>query len=134
MKKIGDKGEEIVFDLEVAKLTKLGCDPSAVKWLSREGITPGWDITSVDEFGQPLHIEVKSSIGVGVSSLVLTANEYSAAKDHKSKYCIYLVTNVMKGRPTIEIIRDPLKLIKSGELTAEIAAWLIDLQPEQSIE
>ena len=133
-KKIGDKGEEIVFDLEVAKLKKLGRDPSAIKWLAREGITPGWDITSVDEAGQPLHIEVKASIGAGVSNLVLTANEYSAAKDHKSKYCIYLVTNVMKERPTIEIIRDPLKRIKSGELTAEISAWLIGLQPGHLIE
>jgi hypothetical protein len=128
-KKVGDRGEELVFDLEVAKLKKLGCDPSGVKWLAREGITPGWDITSIDEFGQPLHIEVKASIGADVSNLILTANEYSAAKDHKSKYCIYLVTNVMKERPTIEIIRDPLKRIKSGELTAEISAWLIGLQP-----
>jgi hypothetical protein len=60
---------------------------------------------------------------------VLTANEFLAAKAHKSKYCIYLVTDVMKERPTIEIIRDPLQRIAAGELTAEIAAWLIGLQP-----
>src|SRR5262249_21633664 len=106
-KKIGDKGEEIVFNFEGEKLRKLGHDPTQVRWLAREGATPGWDISSVDDDGKTLYIEVKASVSSSVSSLVLTRTEFQAAKTYKEKYCIYVVTNVMKERPTIEIIRDP---------------------------
>jgi len=128
-KKIGDKGEQIVFDLENKKLEKLGQDLSQVKWLAREGKTPGWDISSIDEDGTALYIEVKASVSSSVSNLILTRTEYQAAQTHKEKYCVYLVTDVMKEKPKIEIIRDPIKRINAGELTAIVDAWLVGLQP-----
>jgi hypothetical protein len=55
-KKIGDRGEFVVYEYERAKVRRLGFDPDLVKWLAREGETPGWDITSVDA-GGPIYIE-----------------------------------------------------------------------------
>lgn len=132
-KKIGDRGEQIVFDHEAKRFMNLGHDPSQLKWLAREGKTPGWDISSVDDDGTTLYIEVKASVSSSVSNLVLTRTEYRAAETHKEKYCIYLVTDVMKEKPTIEIIRDPIKRIDAGELTATVDAWLVGLAP-RSIE
>jgi Protein NO VEIN, C-terminal len=72
---------------------------------------------------------VKASVSSSVSNLVLTRTEYQAAETHRERYCIYLVTDVMKEKPRIEIIRDPIKRIGAGELTAIVDAWLVGLQP-----
>ncbi|NLS01996.1 DUF3578 domain-containing protein [Rhizobium sp. P32RR-XVIII] len=131
-KKVGDRGEQIVFDYERARAIRAGYKPEQVKWLSKNGETPGWDITSVDDFGLPIHIEVKASVGPGVSGLLLTANEWIAAVKHGARYHIYLVTDAMKSKSKIEIIRDPVKLIESGALTISEAVWALSLHPNES--
>lgn len=128
-KKIGDKGEEIAFNFEVARVSKFGGSIKEVKWVAREGSTPGWDICSVEQDGEPRYIEVKSSVTQKVSNLILTRTEFLAAAAQKWKYCIYLITDVMKSRPTIEIIRDPIKRIADGQLTAIEDSWLVGLRP-----
>jgi len=127
-KKVGDKGEEIAFQFEIARVQKFGGDLMKVKWVAKEGSTPGWDICSIEVDGKPRYIEVKSSVTKKVSTLVLTRTEFRAASDQKEKYFIYLITDVMKSRPTIEIIHNPVKRIADGQLTATEETWLIGLR------
>lgn len=102
-------------------------DPLLVKWHARDGETPGWDITSVDEAGEPIFIEVKASVGESVSELLLTANEWIAAGRHGARYHLYVVTDAMKSRPTIEIISNPSELVETGQLEISTAAWCLEL-------
>lgn len=131
-KKIGDKGEEIVFNFELSRVAKFGGNVEDVKWVARDGDTPGWDIRSIDKDGDPRYIEVKSSITSKVSTLVLTRTELKAATAQAGKYWIYLVMDVMKTRPTIETIQNPVERISKGELTAVADSWLVDLRSASS--
>lgn len=128
-KKVGDRGERIVFEYELAEARKAGRGVSEVDWLAKRGLTPGWDITSIDRSGKKLFIEVKSSVGPDVSGLIMTANEWAAAREHGESYCIYLVTSVMKATPKIQIIRNPAKLVLDGYLDVVEAAWALGLHP-----
>ena len=90
-----DAGERIVFEYEVQKARRLGFDEAQVRWLARDGETPGWDITALNDKGETIYIEVKASIGPKIDGLLITANEWMAALEHGSRYHIYLVTDVM---------------------------------------
>jgi hypothetical protein len=129
-KKVGDRGEQIVSDYETARVGASGGDVSKIRWHSREGETPGWDISSVESSGETLRIEVKASIGSTVSSLIISANEWEAARVHGSAYAIYLVTNAFKTQPRIEVIRDPFRLVQERTLRLEVASFLVGLSAE----
>jgi hypothetical protein len=62
-RKVGDAGEKLVLRYEQERLRKLGRHDFAdqVRWHTREQEFPGWDITSFDDEGKELFIEVKSS-------------------------------------------------------------------------
>jgi hypothetical protein len=81
-KKVGDRGEQVVYDYELAKIQKLG--------------------------------------------------EWGAALKHGAGYFIYVVTNVLKKRPTIEIICDPIALVREDSLRLELASVLIGLVPREN--
>jgi hypothetical protein len=126
-KKVGDAGERVVFEYEIQKARRLGLDETRVRWLARDGETPGWDITSINDVGEPIYIEVKASLGSKINLLLITANEWAAALEHGPRYYIYLVTDAMKPKPTIEIIGGPATLESSGALSARTAVWALDL-------
>lgn len=82
-RKVGDAGERAVVNYERDRLLKLGRRDLAdrVRWHAAEKDFVGWDITSFDEDGCEIYIEVKSSIGETFSSFGLTVNEWQAACD-----------------------------------------------------
>ena len=92
--KVGRAGEEYVFEREVKKLLSAG-RPDLADRVSphyKTGETPGWDITSYEETGSELLIEVKSTVAKTISVVELTRNEWKAARDpiHREKYRLYL--------------------------------------------
>jgi hypothetical protein len=88
---------------------------------------PGWDITSSDETGAPIYIEVKLTVASAVQSLLVTSREWIAAGKYGASYYIYLVTDVMKAAPKIEIIGNPAHLVELAVLQAETASWWLGL-------
>lgn len=122
-KKVGDRGELIVFEHEQRTLLQAGLHPDRVIWHARAGETPGWDISSLDEAGNPIFIEVKASVGRKVDGVLVTENEWRAARAHGDQYRIYLVSNVMSAQPRIEVIRNPASLVEAGTLAVSIAVW-----------
>ncbi|WBL75578.1 DUF3578 domain-containing protein [Bradyrhizobium xenonodulans] len=128
-KKVGDAGEQIVFDYEIQKVRQLGFDETEVRWLARDGETPGWDITSLNAAGETIYIEVKASVGSEINGLLITAKEWAAAFEHGPRYHIYLVTDALKTTPAIEIIEGPAALEDLGHLAAKTAVWALDLAP-----
>lgn len=75
-KRIGDIGEQYVFEREKARLQKANS-----KYADFVDATPakdpqnGYDILSYTEDGVPIHIEVKSTLGDLYTPFYITANE-----------------------------------------------------------
>jgi len=134
-RKVGDAGERIVFNYERDRLVKLGHQDLAdrVRWHSQHLEFPGWDITSFDEQGQELFIEVKGSIGKFVSVINLTVNEWNAANapSRAARYFIYLVTNTLSEQPAIERIANPAALVQQGKINCEPIVYSIELRSAQ---
>ena len=126
--KVGKLGEETVVEFEKAKLNSVSRQDLAAKvnWHREDSVnrTPGWDITSYDENGDEIFIEVKASEGAKISDVELTINEWVQAEKYTgtNKYKIYLVSDVFSN-PVIEVLENPAKLVKDGLLTLNIARY-----------
>ena len=112
---IGRKGEKIVFDFEKEKLRKINLNnlSEKVRWHAELNEKPGYDITSFDDKGDEIFIEVKSSSGKTINDVDLTKNEIMSMfnKKTKEKFYIYLVTNALT-KPEIEVIKNPSERLK----------------------
>ncbi|MDF2609659.1 MAG: hypothetical protein K0R92_1133 [Lachnospiraceae bacterium] len=74
-----------------------------VKWVSenakKKGVNPegigglGYDLTYVDENGETIYVEIKSTVGSSITFMI-TDNELSFAEKKHLKYEIALVTNI----------------------------------------
>jgi hypothetical protein len=119
-RKVGDAGERAVIRYEREKLVAAGRKEfvDLVRWHSEAGEYPGWDITSFDEDGQEIYIEVKSSVGKSISCIDITVNEWLAASSehNRGRYFVYIVTNALSENPTIEMMRDPFGFVSRNEL------------------
>ena len=86
---------------------------------SAKGNTPGWDITSFDENGEKIFIEVKSTTGETITSVYITDNEWKAASKpaYRENYYLYLVTEALATTsPPIQILQNPWNWVDQGEL------------------
>jgi hypothetical protein len=131
-RKVGDAGEKAVMLHEEQKLLKLGMGalvPNIVHHAAK-GEFPGWDITSYDADGKAIFIEVKASIGKVISTVDITANEWTAArhKQYKDRYHLYFVTEALTKTPRIEILRAPHAYVSSGELALDPSVYQLDLR------
>lgn len=108
-KKLGDRGEKIVMDLEKSRLSKAGRNDLANK-IERVSLTSdsyGYDIVSFDEDGTERYIEVKATrSNVGVANFFFTANELRTAQGTKNYY-IYMVYEVTTDEPKVWAIKNP---------------------------
>ena len=137
--KVGRVGEEYVFNAEKDTLMKAGRKDLASKviWHRNypENRTPGWDITSFETNGEEKFIEVKSTTGKGITSVILTPNEWKMAQTHSNgnKYQIYLVSKVL-AKPQVHVLKNPAKWVNEGTLDLEVDSYLLYLSEETSEE
>ncbi|HVI55868.1 MAG TPA: DUF3883 domain-containing protein [Luteibacter sp.] len=107
-KMIGDAGE--LATIEHLRVTLPPSQAATVRWVANDGQTPGWDIEHLDEHGQLVRIEVKSTVGETFPSFDMTANELYASEQHGPAYHLYLVANCLSpGRRRLQVVRDPYK-------------------------
>lgn len=94
-KKIGDIGERYVYECERRRLAKANS-----KYVEYVDATPaqdhrnGYDILSYTEEGQPIYIEVKSTMGDLDTPFYITANEQETAKRIRKAGGIYQIHRV----------------------------------------
>jgi len=119
--RIGTRAEELIYRL----LIDQGME--GVKWLARDGITPGFDIEYRDSYGNTIGVEVKGTTGVAFTSLELTANEFEASRRMRSNYHIYLVSKCLAENPHYFVLVDPATRIEGGDLVATPSAYTIRL-------
>lgn len=92
-KRIGDAGEEFVFQQERAIVNTYNLPSTKkVKRVSvTEGDGLGYDILSYDKYGEEKYIEVKTTKGAIDSSLYISTNELEMSEQHSAQYWLYRV-------------------------------------------
>ncbi len=116
---LGERGEHVVFDLERQRVGDLGLDPNRVVWVSREREGADHDIASVDENGEPLWIEVKSTSGRD-GKFTWTAGEFWLAVRERGRYVLYRVYEADTTSPKCRPVPDPVGLLVSGGLQLDL--------------
>jgi hypothetical protein len=120
-KKIGDRGEELVFNWIKKNLSSI----SSARWVAKDKEKPGWDIEYRNTSGDLVAVEVKSSQLSSMSELEITANEWEAADKLGDNYWLYLVADCLGKTPTIERIQNPYKKYMEKNLYAEPSRFRI---------
>lgn len=104
---IGYKGEVFIFDNEVKRLQKTGIQKKGYpRHVALESSHYGYDILSLDELGNELFIEVKSTTrhkeDPNSRKFFISKNEYETYCTHKVNYKLYRVYDV-ENQPEYEI-------------------------------
>ena len=121
-KKVGDAGEEYVYNFEKNKLIKNGKEQLAKKIIKQykdSSFFPGYDIKSFDLEGNEIYIEVKSTKNKKKSYFEISENEINAAKKYKTQFHIYHVTNALVNPRITRVIKDPLSYQKKNQIVVE---------------
>ena len=117
---------------EKKRLIKAGRNDLAnkVDHLAARHETPRWDITSFDENGNEIYIEVKSSKGNTINSVELTKNEWEACseKSRSERYYIYLVTDALSSSRQIEVLINPYQLVASKTIEIKPSVYELPLR------
>ena len=114
-KKLGDRGESIVYKAEIRRLKEELSITEAkamklIKWVSRESDAYGYDIQSVNKDNTPRYIEVKATQRkVGDMDFYYTESEYETAKKYGKDYYIYVVYEILTPHPKVWVIKNPFE-------------------------
>ncbi|MBQ6226534.1 MAG: DUF3883 domain-containing protein [Bacteroidaceae bacterium] len=133
-KKLGDRGEYIVYQAEVSRLMKELSITEAkakklIKWVSRESDSYGYDIQSVNKEMTPRYIEVKATRGkAGSMDFYYTENEYETSKKYGENYYIYVVYEILTAYPKIWMIKNPF--IKGDGVNMKPVKYKVELRTE----
>jgi len=121
---VGRRAEEIVIKLLQETLSE--DERKSIRWISRMGETPGWDIDYIDSDGQIIGIEVKGTTGKSFPNVEITCNEWDAAFELQDRYWLYLVTSCFSGTPKVQRINNPSELNNKGEIKVTPLLWKLE--------
>ena len=107
LKRFGNRGEKIVFDLEKRRLSEQGMKNLSEKVERAEYDYLGYDIKSFEVNGEPRYIEVKTTRSkVGNANFFLTINELNTAKELEN-YFVYIVFDILSKKPKVWKVKNP---------------------------
>jgi len=122
LKKLGDRGEKIVMDLEKQRLIDEGRKDLAkkIERVSLQSDKFGYDILSYETDGSKRLIEVKATNSkVDSANFFFTANELLTAEENEN-YFIYMVYDVTSDSPKVWAIKNPFNPINKHVRTIPI--------------
>lgn len=106
-KKLGDRGEKLVLDMERLRLEELGLSRLSKKVSKAKYDYLGYDIKSFEENGDERYIEVKATRSkVGAANFFLSVNEFQKAQELKN-YFVYVVFDILSDNPKVWKIGNP---------------------------
>lgn len=132
-KRIGDRGEQIVVQLEREYLMRNGRPDLAkkVNHISKKDDTVGYDILSFELDETEKQIEVKSTLKpIGFSQMFLSSNELEVATN-KSNYNFYIVYDVGKLNPKIWKIKTD-SLLENENIEMKPILYKINLKTRKN--
>lgn len=125
---LGERGEQLVFDYEVRQAIARGQSPEEVRWVSRGDSYADHDIRLHDEKGQDIYIEVKSTADRH-GAIEWSMAEFSRAVEAGKRYILVRVYEVDSDHPTMKRFRDPIGMLKRGELVLDVASLRVEVEP-----
>jgi hypothetical protein len=129
----GKRGEEIVYNKERQRLQALGMNPDSVSWVSKTNETSPYDIRSLDDDGQVIYIEVKSTkVADPNAQFWISRAELELARSKRGRYYIYRVTDTDTEAPTIRRVPDPLGLVLEGKGRVMLSQARVELSFDSS--
>ncbi|MFS4494708.1 DUF3883 domain-containing protein [Maribacter sp. 2308TA10-17] len=109
LKRLGDRGEKLVLDMEKHRLEELGFTKLSKNVSKAKYDYLGYDIKSFEENGDERYIEVKAtSSKVGAANFFLSVNEFQKAQE-LNNYFVYVVFDILSANPQVWIIGNPFK-------------------------
>jgi hypothetical protein len=109
---IGRRAEEIAHRFLVEHSEALGA--KNIRWISHEGLTPGWDLQYEDDDGEVIAVEVKGTTGPVFGSIDITVGEWNAALTMANRYWLFLVANCCGMETLIQRMQNPARLLHAG--------------------
>ena len=127
-RKIGRRGEEIIYRLEQSRIRELGYPEDRVVWVSESDPGADFDIQSVDEDGKTLFIEVKSTTGSD-GKFHWSMPEFQCALQERNRYILYRVYKANDRSPVYRAFRNPVSLMSRGALHLDIESLRAEVEP-----
>ena len=109
---IGRRAEEIAHRFLLEHSEALGA--KNIRWISQEGLTPGWDLQYENHHGKVIAVEVKGTTGPVFGSIDITVGEWNAALAMEDHYWLYLVANCCGKEPLVQRMQNPARLLQTG--------------------
>jgi len=108
-RRVGDRGEALVLEMEKNRLTQAGKRALAdgIKQISNEDASAGFDILSFEEDGREKRIEVKATCDPNLArGFYISSNELDKSAT-LTNYYLYIVFSTMSEKPRILSIPKP---------------------------
>ena len=127
-RELGHRGEQIVFDLERQRVERLGLPADRVEWVAASDVAADHDIRSVDDNGEDLFIEVKSSSGRD-GRFIWSSAEFRRAVRERNRYVLYRVYDADTTTPSVAAFPDPISAFETGRLQLDLDRLTGDVGP-----
>src|SRR5262249_23317667 len=99
-----------------------------VRWIAKEFPTADYDILSVDDDGEDLLIEVKSTTGTD-GRFHWPKAEFQCALNVREHYILYRVFLAASCAPVVRSYRDPTNLLSLGSLQLDVEVLHGEVEP-----
>lgn len=116
---IGLEGELFILQQEKEKLKKFNINHNKYpRHVALESDLFGYDILSLDEYGNEIFIEVKTTTrkkeDFGARNFFLSTNEFNVYKDNKTKYKLYRVYDAENSPYFEELDIEKMEIVPEG--------------------
>ena len=127
-KELGDRAEECVF--KQLTVEQAAGRITGLRWLAREGQTPGWDIEYEELPARAKRrVEVKGALAKSIGAFDLTENELQAALKFGPEFGLALVTESGSEQPKVFYLWDVARWFAENRLAREPLVWGVRLGP-----
>ena len=127
---LGDRGEELIYRRELERVRRYGhgSPEEIVVWSSRTNTNSDHDIRSIDENGDTLWIEVKSTSGSD-GRFAWSRREFEKAMNCGENYELWRVYQVDTKRPVAKGFRNPIALLRAGVIRLQLGSLMATVEP-----
>jgi hypothetical protein len=126
-RRIGYRGEELVYLHEQARVRAAGLSEDKVVWVARNNPMGDHDIRSVGEDGQTIWIEVKATTGRD-GRFRWSRAEINLATRKREHYLLYRVYQADSNHPVIKVFSNPASLFLTGRLQLDVAVLQAEVE------
>lgn len=127
-REVGRRGEELIYLQEKARVKEKGLEESKVVWEAHSNPGANYDIKSVDDDGQDIWIEVKSTTGRD-GRFRWPKQEFELALQKRERYILWRVYEAHINKPTAKPFRDPIGILLENKMRLDISNLFAMVEP-----